>query len=93
MLKNRLLKTKGRHIPNRGCVSQTETSVYQCVYTHAHITGYQLLPFSVNFILNLSPMKKKLLKNECFPVRRLKKELEVYSRASKLVLIHCLEYK
>lgn len=59
MVKNRLLKTKGKHLPKGGFMSQTETSVCWCVYTCAYIICYQFLLFSVNFMLILPPVNGK----------------------------------
>lgn len=43
MVKNRLLKTKGKPLPKRGSMSQTETSV------SIHMCLYYLLPVSAVF--------------------------------------------
>lgn len=63
MAKNRLKKTKGKHLPERGCTYQTETSMCRCVYTCAYIICYQFLLVSMNFILNLFYETKELLMN------------------------------
>lgn len=55
IVKNRLLKTKQKHLSERACMFQTETPVCWCI----HIICYQFLLFSLNFILTWPPKVQK----------------------------------
>lgn len=78
MVKNKLLEKKGKQLPERGRMSQIETSVSVCIC----MCIYYLLSVSAvfsEFHTNFTSYGMKgLLKNEYFPGRILREELEVY---------------